>query len=228
MTRIGWIAATLFAVVSGVYCFSAPVADNDLWGHTYFGRAILEAGRLPLSNEYSYTAPGHAWINHEILSELIFASIYARFGALGLLVLKLLLGIATLALMMKASIARTRNPFAWAVSLFVCASLMAWGFLIRPQIFTFLGLAFVWERILSYERNRNWLKLVPLPFVFALWINTHGGVVAGLGIFLVYVVVAFISPRSSSERLALGILALLSVLLLLLIPMGSTPDVSPH
>src|ERR1041385_8327594 len=84
MTRINWIAALLFAVTAGVYCFSAPVADNDLWGHVYFGRAILEAGHLPPFNEYSYTAPRYPWINHEILAECIFASTFAHFGASGL------------------------------------------------------------------------------------------------------------------------------------------------
>jgi hypothetical protein len=215
-----WIGATLFVAVAGIYCFSAPPADNDLWGHVHFGRAILAARQLPATNEYSYTAPDHPWINHEILAECMFAATYGYFGSPGLLVLKLLVGLATLALMAKSAFGRTSAPLAWAGALFVSASLMAWGYLVRPQIFTFLGLAFVWDRILAHDARRRWHELAVLPPVFALWINTHGGVVAGLAILLAYVAIRLLSRQTAAERLTLAALAVLSVAALALNPYG--------
>jgi len=46
----------------GRLLLSPPVADNDLWGHIYFGDSILKSGHLPTSNQYSFTAPDHPWI----------------------------------------------------------------------------------------------------------------------------------------------------------------------
>ena len=230
--RWEWIGAALFIAVAGVYCFSAPPADNDLWGHIHFGREILEAG-LPATNQYAYTAPDHPWINHEILAECAFAATYEWFGSSGVLGLKLLVGLATLALMARSSIERATVPLVWGVALLLAASLMAWGFLVRPQIFTFLGLAWVWDRILAHDRLRDWRTLRFLPLVFALWVNTHGGVLAGLGIFLAYVAVRVLSPQGS-ERPVLLLLASLSVAALALNPYGiALPgfilwDVSQH
>jgi hypothetical protein len=215
-----WIGAALFIAVAAIYCFSAPTADPDLWGHVHFGRAMLESGSLPATNEYSYTAPDHPWVNHEILAECIFAAAYDRFGSPGLLLLKLGAGLVTLSLMARASATRTSAPLVWAGALFVCASLMAWGYLIRPQIFSFLGLAIVWERILTYEGRRVLRSLLPLPLVIAVWVNTHGGVLAGLGVLLVYVAVRVWSVDSPTERLGLFALAALCIAAIFANPYG--------
>src|ERR1700690_3571386 len=63
-------------------------ADPDLWGHVAFGRAMLATHHLTLRDPYSYSAPGHLWLNHEWLSELLMASIYNLGGVIGLKLMK--------------------------------------------------------------------------------------------------------------------------------------------
>src|SRR6516225_6640655 len=86
----------MLVVTSGIYFFSPPVADNDLWGHIAFGREILQSRALPILNRYSYTEPMHPWINHEFAAECLFALLYDRLGAPALLALKVAAGLVTL------------------------------------------------------------------------------------------------------------------------------------
>jgi hypothetical protein len=210
-----------FATGTAVYNTFPPVADNDLWGHVYFGSVILGSGRLPPTNQFSYTSPDHPWINHEILAECAFAAVFRHLGSPGLLGLKLLIGLATFGLMLRMITRRTDSLASTALSLAACGSLLSPGFLVRPQIFTFLGLAILWERIQRYDETRDWRSLAVLPPLFALWTNTHGGVAAGFGVFLVYVAIAPLSGRRRSELRQLGLFALLSTLALLANPYGA-------
>jgi hypothetical protein len=59
-------------------------ADPDLWGLLRFGQAVLAQGHLMLGDPYSYSAPGHPWLNHEWLSEVLMAAAYNGFGIIGL------------------------------------------------------------------------------------------------------------------------------------------------
>jgi hypothetical protein len=210
-----------FAMATAVYNTFPPFADNDLWGHVYFGTIILANGRLPTTNLFSFTSPDHPWINHEILAECAFAAAFRHLGSPGLLGLKLMIGLATFGLLWRMIARRTDSLATTTLSLAACGSLLSPGFLARPQIFTLLGLAILWERIHRYDETRDWRSLVVLPALFALWINTHGGVVAGLGVLLVYVALTGVSGRRRSERLQLGLVVLLSTLALLANPYGA-------
>lgn len=57
-------------------------------GCVAFGRAMLATQHLAFRDPYSYSAPGHLWLNHEWLSELLMAVIYNSGGVIGLKVLK--------------------------------------------------------------------------------------------------------------------------------------------
>ena len=59
--------------------------DPDLWGHVLYGTKHLSTGSLPLVDQLSYTADGSTWINHEWLSEFIFAYLWNSLGTFGLL-----------------------------------------------------------------------------------------------------------------------------------------------
>lgn len=76
-------ACALFAVVGGT------VADPDLWGHVQFGQLLRDLGFVPGYDPYAYTEAGRTWINHEWLTEWVFAWVYDVAGTWGLIVLKL-------------------------------------------------------------------------------------------------------------------------------------------
>jgi hypothetical protein len=205
---------------SGVLFFSAPVADNDLWGHVYFGREILSSGRLPLTNQYSYTATSYPWINHEILAECVFAAAYQLLRAPGLLVLKLALGLVTLGVMARTARRRTSAPAAVTVALVLATSLMSYGYLVRPQIFSFLALAIVWDCLIAYTRGYQHRPLWVLPLVFTVWVNTHGGVIAGIAVLLVFSALSWWARSDGRRSWRLTTVAAVSVCALLLNPYG--------
>jgi hypothetical protein len=68
------------------------VADPDLWGHVRFGLDILESGQISRVDPYSYLTSGMPWINHEWLSEVMYAWAYLRGGTPGIVLLKAALG----------------------------------------------------------------------------------------------------------------------------------------
>ena len=213
------LACLVFALVGAMYFSSAPAADNDLWGHVIFGRHILETGSLPSANGYAYTSPDHPWINHEILAECAFAWLYDHLGSTALLFFKMLVGMLTILVMKHTAERRGIEPLAWGLALGFCVSIMSWGFLIRPQIFTFLALALLWDRLHAHAAGRGIASFAPLPLLFAVWINTHGGSMAGLAIVGAYVVLvgAF---SGSHERTALVLMAILCTAALLANPYG--------
>ncbi len=218
-TRVDSAALCLLVLTSGIYYFSPPVADNDLWGHLAFGREMLHSRSLPALNRYSYTEPMHPWINHEFAAECLFAFVYDRFGAPALLALKVAAGLATLGIVAWTVRLRTRAVIASSLALVATASMMSFGYMIRPQIFTFLALALLWNRLQACaagaERQRLWL----LPPLFVLWINAHGGAVAGIAVLLLFTAVT-IAERVPVPRGVLVATSFASMAALLFNPYG--------
>ena len=173
MLHVLWIATALRVSIPSV-------ADPDLWGHLLFGRLLL-SGTLPATNGFAYTAAEHPWINHELLAEAAMAAAYALCGGPGLVALKVTLALATLALVWRAAIRRSQMRFAAAIATGLAAVIMAPGLMIRPQLFTLVGLALALD-VLAAARYRAAGAAWLLPLLVVLWVNTHGGVVAGIGL----------------------------------------------
>lgn len=172
-------ACALFAVLGGT------VADPDLWGHVRFGQLMRDLGFVPRHDPYAYTEAGRTWFNHEWLAEWVFGWVYDVSGTWGLVVLKLVFVAAVFGL--AADHLRRRGVGAvLAIILLLLIALSTAPSLttLRPHVFT-IFLFLVVLLILRGCRNRPgvlWL----LPPVFALWINVHGGVLAGLGIVAIW------------------------------------------
>ncbi len=171
---------------SALYFFSFVTADTDLWGHIKFGRDLWVAGALNRFDIYSYTAFGSAWINHEWLSELFMSLVYQALGSPGLLIGKLLVGFAIIYLLSQISFHRHCHPFVYGVVFVLAVFVMSPGFMIRPQILTYLFTAYYLYVFHMYlERGKN--LLWSLPIIMILWVNCHGGFLVGAGIYPVVV-----------------------------------------
>jgi hypothetical protein len=164
-----------------VFQFSENTADPDLWGHVLYGRDFLQSGQLMRTEQYSWTAPGHEWVNHEVLAEAAMALSFRALGGTGLLLLKIAAGLATFFIALSIATKRMDEKtrlVAWALGA-VAVVEISFGFAARPHIFTALGLAMeLWILRQIHCEKRVWA--LALPPLFALWINTHGGVLAGM------------------------------------------------
>ena len=179
-----WAAAGLAfracVLALAFYGFAANTADPDLWGHVLFGHKVLQTGVVDRVESYSWTAPGTPWINHEVLAEIIMAGAHRIAGGAGLFWLMTCCGLATwwLALWLGAErLDRSERWVAWGLAA-VASVEIAFGFAARPQMFTGLALVSLLWLLRRITAGRvGWA--VALPLLFALWINLHGGALAG-------------------------------------------------
>ena len=168
-----------------IFQFSENTTDIDLWGHVLFGQEFLHTGHLAHTDPYSWTASGQPWINHEIVAEAALALAHRALGGTGLLLLKIAVGLLTFGIAL--SIARKpmtphARLIAWAFGALAVVEI-SYGFAARPQIFTALALAAeLWILRQVYCGKNSWA--LALPPLFALWINTHGGALAGIVLLL--------------------------------------------
>ncbi len=152
--------------------------DPDMWWHLRTGRMIAETHAVPHADPFSYTAPGKAWIAHSWLSDLTYYGAYSAFGFLGVQLLKALLLTAAFAVLL-ALLRRLTGSHTIAVLTAGIAALVSMvGWTPRPQLFTFL-FATIFLTVLWRCEREGERGLWALPFVMLLWVNLHGGFVAG-------------------------------------------------
>jgi len=178
-------AALLVAVLLALY----PAHSFDLWWHLRTGQLIIEEGRIPHTDPFSYTAEGRPWVTHEWLAEVLFHLLH-RLGGIDLLVIgKALLCGLTLGLSALAGLAghraRERLPAA-ALGVLLAAPLLAIRAFVRPHLLTalFLALVLLLLRKESADGRPVWRRL--LPPLFLVWANLHSGFLLGLGLAALY------------------------------------------
>jgi hypothetical protein len=205
-------------------------ADPDLWGHVRYGQDVLATGRLPATATHTFTAVGQPWINHENAAELLFAAIANRAGGPGLMILKDLFGLVVMGLLV-------RTAYRSGVSLLVTAlvvALVGWsispGWSVRPQIFTYTFFALMVSLIDgSVDTRAGERRIAPtiwlLPVLLAVWANSHGGFLAGLGIGGLYLGGRGLEMLHRHGRRAFGDVGRLT---LVLAATGLAPLVNPY
>jgi MFS family permease len=168
-------------------------AQNDTWWHLRSGQDIWR-GVLPTVERWSYTARGHAWPDHEWLSEALFYPLH-RIG--GMPLLALLVAVVTTTtfalvwqLMVGPVLRRGVLVFLTLPVTLIMASL-------RPQVFSLLLLV-VTVTLLAHARFA-WL-----PLVFLLWANLHGAVVVGGVVVAAVLVTAWVWDRARARPLAIA------------------------
>jgi hypothetical protein len=207
----------LLLASSVAYFFSVNHADNDLWGHVFAGREILAHAAVPRVDTYSYTVLGRPWFNHEWLTHVVFGALYGIAGSAGLLLYKFLAALVAFGLTWQGVRRRAATSWVWGSVGLLAIAVMARGFAVRPQVFTYAGVALVLFLLDEHGRGRE-RRLWWLPPFFVLWANLHGGFLLGLAIlggFAGWTAVA----ASRRSLLPLGVFAV-SLLAVMLTPYG--------
>ena len=194
-------AFILLVILLAVFQFSENTADPDLWGHVLFGQEIIKSGSIPRVDSYSWTAQGQPWINHEVLAEVCMGTVHSWLGGGGLLLLKMGVGLAAFFLALRlgaAGVVGTARLWAWAFGALAVVEI-SYGFAARPQIFTALFL--VLELLMLRRIHAGRLQWAAgLPILFLVWINTHGGVLAGYGLLVLTVLVSTAQMLAGRNR----------------------------
>ena len=222
-----WLTGGVVCLVMSVvaYVASQTFADPDIWGHVKFGQDILQSGSITDRDPYSYLTSGEVWINHEWLAEVIFAAVFAFGGSPALILMKAGLTFLTLGLvywhLLRHGLSALRGGI---VLMFAVLLISPFVRIIRPHVFTYL--LFVVTLLFLDRADRGRLRwLWGLPIVFALWVNLHGGFLAGFAIVIVWSFVhiaaaVYRTHKICSSILAFGGSAIVAAVATLLNPYG--------
>jgi hypothetical protein len=203
--------------------------DPDLWWHVRVGQDILASHHWPTVDPYSWTIEGTPWLAYEWLGDVVIG-LAAKLG--GLVGLCLLLFFASSCVMLALYAYTTRRSGSakagFVVSVVLCSLAFA-SFSLRPQMFGYL---FIVLTLIALDRFREGLNgaLYCLPFLFLVWINTHGSWIIGLGIFVVFICSGFFEISwgnvdahrwTQQERMHLEVVFLLCLAAIPLTPYGT-------
>ncbi|HWF84739.1 MAG TPA: hypothetical protein VG222_07840 [Vicinamibacterales bacterium] len=165
------LLATLTLLIVTLGCALSPM-QSDTWWQLRAGKDMWTSHLFLLKDLYSYTAYGAFWPNHEWLSEVIFYAIYVAGGPAGVT----LFSTALIAGGWLIAWQLTKGP-AFEKVLWVALALLPASFEWEPRPLAF-SLLFLMASVFFLAREKYW----PLPGLFVLWANCHGGVLLGFGV----------------------------------------------
>lgn len=160
----------------------AGTDDADLWWHLKYGEQVVErATWTQAHDEWSWTPHDDDWKYVTWLSDaLMYVSFRAAGGPAGPLALQALLylGVIGTALSLAWTRRRSIDPLDLVLVVLAFLSMKLIAGLPKAENFTvffFAITAAIYAHARITGRDRFWL----LPIVFWLWMNSHGGVLAG-------------------------------------------------
>ena len=187
---------------------------EDLGRHLLLGRVILETGRVPDTNLLTYTWPGHPFVNHHWLSEVVLYLLHGAAGLNGLIVLKALLMAGVLGLALR-TVSPGRLSARYGLAAVLAAVVLGFRAHIRPELFTFLGVAlYGWgfERLRRRCPGRARLPTALLLLAYGgFWANAHIYFVFGLGMAGAFFLERWAARRAWPWPEAAGLAALVGI-----------------
>ena len=135
-------------------------------------------------------------------------------GGPGVVVLRDLIALATLAFLYLAARTRKSQRASALFCLVLASGFLKWGYgtVLRAQTFTYLFTALT-IYVLERARQKNqWPLLLVLVPTQMLWCNMHGGFMAGIGIVVLYLIGDACSHRSYRHYIPVLALLILSSL----------------
>jgi hypothetical protein len=179
----------LLAAVVYVLAFFVNTPDFDLWTRLAVGSIFFQTGHVARHDVFSYLPTKVPWIDHEWGSGVVFYAFVQLFGERGLFILKGLLIAAIFVMIGKTIRVRgsNHNPTVLFYAFLGYALHPGIASLIRSHMFSYLFFV-VWLYALERVRRGDRKVLWVFPATMLVWVNMHGGFLAGVGLLLLYLV----------------------------------------
>lgn len=160
--------------------------EPDVWWQIRTGDWIVENGRVPNQDIFSYTYNGTPWINIKWGSEVLFAMVSKLFGAEHIFLIQAFVAVALLLVLYKiCQLLISDHSSGFIIVFAMCAAPMLliceYRFNGRPEMFShLLSVVFLWL-LMCEQKKPSWQiwLIVPLQIV---WANLHEAF--GIGIVL--------------------------------------------
>ncbi|MCL7991727.1 MAG: hypothetical protein M8840_11380, partial [marine benthic group bacterium] len=203
--------------------------DGDVGRHVRVGRAILEEGRIPTRDYYSHTRPGAEWTPKEWVAQAAFAAADRWSGLAGTATVAALVFALAVGLTFGSTIRLGAALPAAAGITGLSLLLQVVHLLPRPHLFSTAFAALLMYLLIRYRQSARSRWVAAIPFLFLLWVNTHGGFPVGLALLTLFVADVWIGgrgPEIRRQRLALTATLTCAFLATLVNPVG--PAVWSH
>jgi hypothetical protein len=169
-----------------VFILAAPrINEPDIWWHLKNAGQMVQTHSFPSQDQYSFTAAGAAWLDHEWLSEILFFGAYQAMGLRGIVALYLAVLAGIFAGLSHLASQGDVNPKTSSilVLLGVLMGTVSYG----PRMLLLGWLCMVvllvlLQRLSTYQ----YVPLWSFPLLFCVWINLHGSWLFGLIVLGIY------------------------------------------
>jgi Tfp pilus assembly protein PilF len=179
---IFFFLGAVFFLLAGMYF--RPLEIGDFWFHLKSGELIVEQGRLPLADSYSYTAKGVRWLDTQWLGDVIFYGLYRFFGLAGLQFFRALFFTFVLGLLFFSLYRRLLLCDTLLVILPVCFLVLG-RLNCRPAFFHLLFIQLYFYLLSSHQQNPFKKTFLVIPLLQFIWQNIHIG-----GVYLSWLMLA--------------------------------------
>ena len=188
MTWRGKTFLALFMLLIFLLSFH-QIQDSDTFYHIKTGQVILNSGRVPTADIFSYTAPGALWVTHEWLVEVIFYLITAGFGLWGLIGFAAFCIALSYFLVVRSALQKKANIYITLILGFIIACPLV----IHSVSTSAAAMAALAFSLLVYCLEKY--RTVPRVFYLALsvliiwlWANMHASFLLGLVVITFYAI----------------------------------------
>jgi len=162
--------------------FLRVVIDPDLGYHLMTGKYIWQTKTIPQKDIFSFSLPDYPYVYHSWLTEVLLFLIYHQWDLWGVTFFYCFLATVAFWFILKTTQLKVSQNWVY-LFLLLMVPLVYYATNLRIQLFTFLGLAFlyfVFRKSLKKETRLVW----SIPLIFLLWANLHGGFLLGLVFFI--------------------------------------------
>lgn len=196
------------AVIICILTFSTNLADYDLWARLAVGSIFFQTGNVLKHDIFSYLPTKDLWIDHEWGSGVVFYFFVKYFGEWGIFALKAFIIFSIFILIFKIIKLQTNKdtPGIFYFIFLGFSLLPGIANLLRSQMFTYLFFT-LWIYILEKMRREENRLIWILPVTMLLWVNMHGGFLAGIGLVIIYAIGELLNRKNYLKFF--GILALI-------------------
>jgi tetratricopeptide (TPR) repeat protein len=185
------LRALLGTLAFGLGC--VVMFDSDVWWHVRAGEWILERGRVPRVDPFSFASVDRPWVDLHWGFQVALALAHRAGGVAGMIALAA--GAGAVATLVAVSASRRDWASSVIIACWLPALLLMSGRLDpRPELFSLVFLAGVLAILRKADEQPRWLWAIP-PLQ-AIWANCHALFVLGL-----LVLGAFLVDRLARKRL---------------------------
>jgi hypothetical protein len=199
-----FVALLMWLFAAGASGWLGLLVDGDTGWHIRTGEYVLDTGRAPTSDLFSFSKPGETWYAWEWLADVALAFLFRQAGFKGVVLVAGVIITATAFIVFRAMMWRGANPLVAMVVCLFGVGASSVHYLARPHILTLLLMAVsVWLLARDRQAETRWVwVLIPIT---AVWTNLHGGFVALIATIGLLVagsaVEAYLLPAERGARL---------------------------